>query len=83
MAERGDYIAPFLATPLFSVTSFVKPAFSFVYGRVSAVASVSASPFCLFNGHQKWPKKVTGVTNLDFLFSRQLDVCKHPGEDAL
>jgi hypothetical protein len=28
LAESGDYIAPFSATLLFSVTSFVKPAFS-------------------------------------------------------
>jgi hypothetical protein len=30
LAERGDYIAPFSATLLFSVTSFVKPVFSVV-----------------------------------------------------
>ena len=28
--EGGDYIAPFSATLLFSITSFVKPAFSVV-----------------------------------------------------
>jgi hypothetical protein len=59
LAERGDYIAPFSATLLFSVTSFVKPAFSAVYDRVSAVASVSAVPPSLSNGHRKCSKKVT------------------------
>jgi hypothetical protein len=59
LAERGDYIAPFFATLLFSVTSFAKPAFSAVYGRVSAVASVSAVPSNLSYGHRKCPKKVT------------------------
>jgi uncharacterized protein (DUF1778 family) len=44
LAERGDYIDPYSATPLFSVISLVKPAFSVVYYRVSAVASVSAMP---------------------------------------
>jgi hypothetical protein len=30
LAERGDYVAPFSTTLLFSITSFVKPAFSVV-----------------------------------------------------
>jgi hypothetical protein len=55
----GDYIASFFATLLFSVTSFVKPAFSAVYERVSAVSSVSAMPSRLSYGHRKCPKKVT------------------------
>ncbi len=55
----GDYIALFSATLLFSVTSFVKPAFSVVYDRISAVASVSPVPSSLSYGHRKCPKKVT------------------------
>src|SRR5438477_4417793 len=47
----GDYIAPFSATLLFSVTSFVKPAFSVAYERVSAVSSVSAVPSSLSYAH--------------------------------
>src|SRR5258708_6404025 len=64
--RRGDYIAPFSATLLFSVTLFVKPAFSVVYDRVSAVASVSPVPSSLSYGHPKVPKKSNMSNKLGF-----------------
>ena len=57
--RRGDYIARVCTTLLVSVTSLVIPVFSVLYGRVSAVASVSAMPPRLSYGHQKCPNKVT------------------------
>jgi hypothetical protein len=66
LAERGDYTAPFFATLFVSATSPVIAAFSVVYCRVSAVASVSAMPSSLSCGHRKCPKKVTSVTNPNF-----------------
>jgi hypothetical protein len=68
MAEKGDYMAPVFATLLVSITSLVKPALSAVYGRVSAVASVSAVPPSLSNGHRKCSKN-SNMSNTSGLLS--------------
>jgi hypothetical protein len=50
MAERGDYIALYSATLLFSVTSFVKPAFGLTRGSLLPPRSV----FSLTPNSEPW-----------------------------